>query len=314
MMCGALDELTVFHGEASAALGRVYARLTASEATAGCELAGRVVGPRCRWAETLPAASMLVPRPGRTVGDPLANPLVDPLLAEAVVPDPCFWSDELPMLYTVEVELRRGGTAIAAAERSLGFRGVGRRGRSLFRQGRRWVPRGMSVASVSGDAVDDLADWREASAVMFVERPSDAICQRASEIGVWLIAAVDRGADAAVAELSRIARHSAVFLAVLPSGIQATAALRMAAPNLLLAERLDISSMSEPHEPSPHADCVFADAADVEAFAAAVGRCTLPVIAHRPLAAPQPIAVARRACDDLQRDLASVGDFTGYVV
>jgi hypothetical protein len=298
-MSGRLKGLTVFHGEASTTLARVYARLPASDAAAGCELAGRVVGPRCRWAQTLPAASRLVAR--------AAGNDADALLAEAVVPDPCFWSDELPMLYTVEVQLRRGGRTIAAAERPIGFRGVGRRGRSLFREGRRWVPRGMHAASVSGEAGDDLSAWRAAPAVMAVAQPSDTLCASASQVGVWIVAIADEPGDALVAELARLARYAAVFLVALPPGAAATAAMRRAARNVLLAERPAFHG-------TPHADCIFADAGDADAFAAAVRASELPAIACRRLATPQTLAAARRACDALQRDMAAVGDFAGYLV
>ena len=40
----------------------------------------------------------------------------------------------------------------------------------------------------------------------------------------------------------------------------------------------------------------------------------LPKIAQRPLAAPLQIDEARAACDRLQSDLASIGQFAGYVV
>lgn len=306
-MNGMLDGLAVFHGEATTTLARVYARLPASDATAGCELAGRVLGPRCRWAQTLPAASPLVARCGRGDGD-------DALLAEAVVPDPCFWSDELPMLYDVDLELRRGGATIAAARRAIAFRGVGRRGRSLFRQGKRWVPRGMDVASVAAEAREDLAAWREAAAVMFVPRPSEAVCQAASLTGVWLLAGVDGDGDGLLDELARLGRHAAVFLAVLPCGVKASAAMRTAAPNLLIAERIQASRAGETLNAPSDADCVFVDVDDAEAFAAAARGCALPLIAHRPLAAPEPLAAARRGCDVLQRDLATVGDYAGYVV
>lgn len=303
-----LDELTVFHGEASTTLARVYARLPPSEATAGCELSGRVVGPNCRWAQTLPAATSLVTRPPRSQADAL--------LAEVIVPDPCFWSDELPMLYTVEVQLRRDGQVIAAAQRPIGFRGIGRRGRSLYQQGRRWVPRGMLAMSVASDQRDDLTAWRAAPAVMFAQRPSDALCIAASEQGVWLMADVEgetgiEGGDALDAELSRLARYAAVFLAMLPMGLPATREMRLAAPNLLLAQR---PAVAQTPEPSPHADCLVLDATDAEAFAAAARETTLPIIAHRPLDAIRTLSEARRACDALQRDLARFGDYGGYVV
>ncbi len=309
-MSGVLDDLQVFHGAASTTLACVYARLPAREATAGCELVGRVVGPRCRWSQTLTAANRLVGRAAS--GNAL---FAEALLAEAVVPDPCFWSDALPMLYSVEVQLRRGGETIAATERPIGFRGVGRRGRSLFQEGRRWVPRGMHAASVVSEERDDLTAWRSAPAVMAVVRPTDAVCASASEVGVWLMADVGgehhgRG-NALDSELSRLARHTAVFVAVLPIGTPATRSMRMAAPNLLLAER---PVMAGAVEASPYADCLVLDATDAEAFAVAVRETTLPIIAQRALKAAVTLVDARRASDGLQRDLAQFGDFGGYIV
>jgi hypothetical protein len=310
-----LDDLMVFHGEASTTLGRVYARLLVAEEPADCELTGRVVGPRCRWANTLPAGSKLVQvkQDGGT----------GYLLAEAVVPDPCFWSDEVPMLYDVHVELRRGGETIGRAERSVGFRGVGRRGRSLFRQGKRWVPRGMYLDAVVTSERDDLAAWRAAPAVMVVESPSDAICMAASEMGLWIVADLEgfetstairtagQASSGTRTALARLSHHSAVFLAILPEGVSATQELRGLAPNLLLAERAQSVAIVQV---SPDADCVWLDANDLDAFAAAARMTTLPVIAHRALGATRSLSESRRACDDLQRDLAAIGDFAGYVI
>jgi len=40
----------------------------------------------------------------------------------------------------------------------------------------------------------------------------------------------------------------------------------------------------------------------------------LPIIVSRKLTEPQPLQTARSACDELQRDLAPMGQFAGYVV
>lgn len=314
------DELSVFHGEASTTLARVYARLPESAEVAGCELTGRVVGPRCRWAKTLPAASRLVAV--RRGGDGKG------LLAEAVVPDPCFWSDEVPMLYDVHVELRRGGDTIAAAERTIGFRGVGRRGQSFLRQGKRWVPRGMYVDAVPAPERDDFEAWRAAPAVMVVESPSDAVCLTASETGVWVVADLREvirsnavrtagqassgaGTTSIDAELVRLARHPAVFLVVVPTAVHATPELRANAPNVLLAERPTHDAIAQV---SPQADCVWLDADHAEAFAVAARATTLPIVACRSMTAAQSLSEVRLACDHLQRDLAPIGDFAGYVI
>ena len=75
---------------------------------ADAELAGTITGPWREGSRTLPATFVL--QPSRH-GDRLA--------AEAILPDPCFYSPELPFLYDLAVELRRGGEVIDAAEFSI---------------------------------------------------------------------------------------------------------------------------------------------------------------------------------------------------
>jgi hypothetical protein len=297
--------LELFHGEASTTLGRVYARLPTSPETTGCTLTGRVIGPICRWANTLPATSPFVCRSAA------ASVATEPLLAEAVVPDPCFWSDELPMRYTVELKLQRGKETIATTERTIAFRGVGRRGRSLFQQGRRWVPRGMDTTSVLEAERDDLAAWRLAPAVLVTADPIDSLCSEADELGVWIVADLSLCRVPIEAELARLTQHAAVFLAILPPNTPATRALRAAASNLLLAEQFTSGNTAQADS---LADCLVVDAANQETFARTAQTTTLPIIARRPLQTETTIEEARRAVDALQRDLAPIGDFAGYLV
>ena len=149
---------------------------------------------------------------------------------------------------------------------------------------------------------------------MFVERPSDAICELASEVGVWLMAGVEGNGAALEAELSRLARYAAVFMAVLPTGTPVARSMRHAAPNLLLAERpATDGKMAGSLASPPHADCVVLDATDPETFAVAARGTRIPIIAQRRPADPQNVVGARRASDALQRDLASLGDYAGYI-
>lgn len=74
----------------------------------GAQLSGTITGPRLEGSRTLPATVRLVSvRRGYTPA------------AEAVLPDPCFWSPELPFLYDVAVELRRGEDVLESAEFSI---------------------------------------------------------------------------------------------------------------------------------------------------------------------------------------------------
>ncbi len=156
-----LDDLEVFYGASTHAEAHIYARLPRPSAEPSLTLTGCVRGPECDYSRTLTCSTAI-----RDLGP---GPV---LLGRAAVPDPCFWSPELPALYRVVVELRRDRTILEATERQIGIRQFGPRGRSLFLGGRRWVPRGVYRRQrVSGD----LRVWREATALMVEHSPSDAL-------------------------------------------------------------------------------------------------------------------------------------------
>src|SRR5262245_28286526 len=98
-----LSELEVFFGDASTAEARVYARMVACHDASDCRLSGAVIGPQCDYARTLSTTVPLV-----DIRQISTKHGANVLLAEAIVPDPCFWSAEVPLLYLVEVELWRG--------------------------------------------------------------------------------------------------------------------------------------------------------------------------------------------------------------
>jgi len=112
MTAGAI-ELEV--GDVSNMEARVYARYRAE----GPELATPVVvrgtlrGPYCERARTLPAEYAF-----HDFGSAAA--------AEAVVPDPCLWSAELPHVYRAEVEARAGGQVVAEFHGAIALRGSGK--------------------------------------------------------------------------------------------------------------------------------------------------------------------------------------------
>ena len=82
-----LSDLDIFYGELTVNRAFVYARLPRPADDEGLSLVGQVRGPRCSRAQTLPLTSPLVDLgPGPT------------LLARALVPDPCFWSPDLPAI------------------------------------------------------------------------------------------------------------------------------------------------------------------------------------------------------------------------
>lgn len=295
------DRLEIFFGEANNAAARVYARLADESMTDNCCLTGRVIGPTCPYSHTLSATIPLRAKSARESAG-------GALLAEAVVPDPCFWTTELPFLYRVELELRRGDEVLASAQRLLGIRRLGVHGRRLIFEGRGWGARGVDVREVPERP---LAAWRAADLAMIVEQPDDALCAEASRLGVLLIAELAGEDESLAADLRRLARWPAVAMAMLPAGVPFEPSLRKVARNLLVAERVQGSGF---RVQDFKADVWVCEDETAERIAATAQETLLPVLAWRRAGWRDELADARRECDLLQRDLANTGEFAGFLV
>ena len=181
------DEPVLYYTEATPASVCIGVRL--AHTGAGCVLAGQVSGPYCQHAKTLPAYFRLNPSGSEA------------LQAEAFVPDPCYWTADLPMTYRVDVELRSNGQVVQAWEYDYGVRSLQTQGRSLYLEGRRWVARG-----VYADRFEpfDAPTWRDVSAVMMATNPADDVCEQASRTGVWLLAKLETPSPNLTTELRRL--------------------------------------------------------------------------------------------------------------
>jgi hypothetical protein len=77
------------------------------------EMVGTVRGPYCDRVKTLVAEfGFRVVEAGEA----------GVVMAEAVVTDPCMWSEEMPHLYDVDVEARRGESVVAEYHGKIGLR------------------------------------------------------------------------------------------------------------------------------------------------------------------------------------------------
>ncbi|HEV3345261.1 MAG TPA: hypothetical protein VG125_33090 [Pirellulales bacterium] len=295
-------DFELFFGDANNAAARVYARV--SEQPPDCLLTGRLVGPTCEYSHTLAATVPLAARPGDSSS----------LLAEAVVPDPCFWSGEMPFLYQAQLELRRGGELVASETRPFGIRPLGALRRRLVFEGRTWVPRAAQSQELPAAP---LADWREADLAMYVAEPTDEFCSEASRLGVVLIVELEADGEAPALSLSlanklrRLAKWPAVGIVVLTEEPQLDRSIRRFAPNLLLAS---CARQGEPALVPDWADLIVCDDTSAAQLAARTQALTRPVLALRSAGWRDDLADARRECDRLQRDLAGRGEFAGYVV
>lgn len=304
------ERLDVFSGAANPAEARLYARLelTADEVNRGLQLAGRVVGPECMFSHTLPARMPMMDRSGNGA-----------LLLEAVIPDPCFWTPELPFLYRVEIELRHNDQTLAKAQRTIGVRRLGVRGPSLHFEGKRFVLRGVHLQSEISNFKSQIepvaAFCRETWTALAVPKPTDDLGEWATRQGVLLIADLtaeqtDTSRDMA-SLLRRLARWPSVALAVLKPGVTLPAELGSELRNLLLAQHV---ADGEPLHPAPWAQLLIVEALESRSLADKLAGCNLPIVAYRRQSEEPDVESARAACDGLQRDLSSLGDFAGYLV
>jgi beta-galactosidase/beta-glucuronidase len=107
-------EIEIIVGDVSDVEAHIYARFRSDERTAEAErveLRGSLRGPFCDTSHTLPAEFAF-----------RGSEAADVVQAEAVVPDPCLWSPELPHLYQVDVQALEGEHMIAEYHGTVGLR------------------------------------------------------------------------------------------------------------------------------------------------------------------------------------------------
>jgi hypothetical protein len=292
-----LESLQLFYGEANPARAHLYARVAGGHANQGLRLTGQVAGPYNALASTLPARIPLRDLgPGPT------------LLAEAVLPDPCFWSPESPALYNVEISIvDERGTVRETATRQFGIRALGVYGANLILEGKRYVLRGADRALFPRGSP---SEWREAWSTPLAVSPDDAFLAEASRLGVLTVVHVSGARADVESELLRLSRWAAAAIAIVECSQPLDATIANVAPNLLLGWRMPASEAPPPL----WAKVLFADVRNPPSFARQFQATTRPVLAMRRAAKPIDLRDARAACDELQRDLAPYGDFAGYLV
>ena len=284
------------------------AGVTADEAV----LTGTLTGPDCRHAITLPVTAKLTAVPGPPSGP--ATVAATSVVARAILTEPSFWTPELPGLYRLEARLVVAGRDLATWRRPVGLRRLGVRGRSLWLDGRRHVPRGLV-----GPA-DDLAAFRAASLAAVVPEPAEDFLTRADTEGVAVlglltdVAGQPLDGEAAAAATLRWAWHPAVFVAIVPRVASSAAAGELAAATrgrrgtLLIAREVD-GSLPPPAVPDGiDLLVVTLPAGGLPHAAWLTEPPSVPLVARRAaddIAAAEPERPSRRPCDSLQAALAA---------
>jgi hypothetical protein len=216
----------------------------------------------------------------------------------------------------------------------VGLRRLGVRGRSLWLEGRRWVPRGVTIPPTGFDPIA----LRSLPAAAMINDPSDAICAAADQAGLAIIArltdAAGRPLDSAEAreQITAWAVHPSVVLAVVPRTADAAESMAIIAAVRLLKGTMLVGLEVDGTQPPDAVQAVAVDAADC--IVVDLPRDGLPHDgwrlwkADKPLVAQRAVATGslaehRQECDRLQAALAAWGlaeeaaqlpwDWAGYL-
>lgn len=284
-------------------------------------LEGELTGPECRRSITLPAGASLTDLGAGEAG----------LLAKAVLTEPAFWTPELPNLYRLTARLVAEGQTVADTTRRIGLRRSGVRGRSLWLEGRRWVPRGGGCDPQSCD----LSLLHDAGVAAVISDPPQSLLAAADESGVAIIAVAEArdgrplDADALVERIGIWAMHPSAIIAVLPHAFTAAQVAAVAAGVRRLKGTMLLASIVNAAAPPPRSVpagidcvCVALDGRGLPHDAWREAAPAVPLIAWRRDVANEP--AGRSGCDRLQAAVAAWGladgrthqpwDWAGYLV
>ena len=333
MLPGSSLPLAILVGRADDMRAEIIVRV-AGDVKAGdsgpLHLTGTLVGPRRGRDMTLPTTVKLVD----VTGDHPAAGAAGQALARAVFTEPAYWTAELPNLYRLQAEVQRGDQTVAVVDRMVGLRRLGVRGRSLWLEGRRWVPRGVTISPTGFEPTS----LRSLSAAAVIDDPSDAICEAADQAGVAIIAALrsaddqpfDR--DTAARRIAAWALHPSVVLAVVPRTANAEESMAIIAGVRPLKGTMLVGLEVDGTQPPDAVPAVVADAVDCVVVDLPLGglphdgwrlwKANTPLVAQRAVATGSS-AEHRQECDRLQAALAAWGlaegatqlpwDWAGYL-
>lgn len=305
-----LEHVDIFHGELAPQRASVYVRLLEHSSRDGYRLTGHIRGPFSLRGETLPATHPFQDQgPG------------DSLLVRASVPDPVRWSIDQPATYTITLELSQAGTSLAREQFSFAFRGIAIQGKQLLKDAKPFVLRGATSPLEAPTAVSWLESTDELACYLPVgaSLPSSATAE-----GVSLVATVSNvsaGATAAeqVAHVRKLTHNPAITIAILPSAVGEAVTAAKLPLNLLKgyslrsADPLEIPAwcevaflhLSKEHQGAP------SESLTTLCQQALALPCPVVIVASQP---KLPLEHRREACNALQRHLAPLGQFAGYVV
>ncbi len=191
--------LDVRNGSLMPAQSEVWIRVVSEWQSPTTELRGRLMGPRCPYANTVEVAYPLRPMPQRESSDRLT--------ARVVIPEASLWDTESPFLYQGPIELWQDGRCCERLALSHGLRSVllGERGLSL--NGKPMRLKGQAVASCTDEEALKLRENGYNLWIVPVEERTLSLWERADRLGFLVLGQLKDGSEETLQYLNRLQSH-----------------------------------------------------------------------------------------------------------
>lgn len=197
-----IRDLKVRNGQLIPAQSEVRIRVTPERLTPTTELRGRLMGPRCAYAETVEVAYPL--RPPHRDQIPSGR---NELNARVVIPEACLWEPESPFLYEGPIELWQDGQRCEQIVVSHGLRAF-RLGEDGFRLNFRLLKmRGQRIDNCSNEDAIDLRRAGYNLLVVPVTQQTVPLWQLADRFGFLMLGQIQDDSAETVRSLHDLNRH-----------------------------------------------------------------------------------------------------------
>jgi hypothetical protein len=170
------------------ASAEVWVRVEPEEPAAGLELRGRLMGPRCRYSNTVEVSYPLRPLKQSPPG-------LTGLLARVVVTEASLWDPESPFYYEGPVELWQDGRCVDRATVRHGLRQAVIGPRGLIWNGQPLTLRGRSAERLPSDA--EAQAWRADGVNLLLAAPEAAFWDLGDRFGFVLLGRLRSAEDEA---------------------------------------------------------------------------------------------------------------------
>lgn len=289
--------LDVFHGELHPGSAHLYARVSTDSDLNGAwedgvRIHGAIDGPFCEGSSTLPAHLAFEDRGPGTA-----------LLAHVQLPDPCYWTPEVPLRYRVRIEIQKAAETIWHAEQMLGLRQLGLDSGRFQCAHQPWTLMG-----------GELAGFRHGpppAGMVGVMRGTDAgLLEAMSAGGGWCLTLLEQQHHREQLDLALRDCHAAANIGVILGGELSDFAPQ-AAPNLIRGQLFEADQDLRPAE---WVDVAFVRFNDPAELARRTEKLDIPVVAVGTQSEDAGWKEIESSCQQLLGRLAAFRQFAGYIV